>query len=118
MKVKEYLRALGIKDCSSINLTFLVCEVKRDRAITEQLYRSTPIHSVWEWKEHNTMQEHIVLHTKVLHPAWLSGVDWNPAIESNRTMSLLVISREDMLKLYGKEQANHTERSILRCSMR
>ena len=106
MKVKEYLKALGIMDCSCIELTFLVCKVTGSGIHSEVLYKRTPIHTIWEWKEHNTNQDMIVLNTKVMQPSWIGGADWNPAIKRNILMSLLVISEEDLIKKYGKTQAS------------
>ena len=118
MKVKEYLNALGVKDCSCINLTFLECIVEGTGIRSKVSYKTTPIHTVWEWKEHNTNQDMIVLNTKVMQPAWIGGADWNPAIEHNLVMSLLVISEEDFIKRYGKEQAlgqiNYIDKVIMK----
>lgn len=112
MKVKEYLKELGIEDCSCIELTFLECKMIKHEGLKDwysEFYRSTPIHTIWQWKEHDTNQDMIVLNTKAFHPAWMSGANWNGQIMRNRLMSLLVISQEDMILKYGEKEGKKIE---------
>lgn len=109
MKVKEYLKALGISEGSCINLTFNVAEYNAKRG--DMRYHTTPIRTVWEWKNSPVMND-IVLNTKSVHMSWLSGVDWNHAINSNQIMSLLVVQRDELLKNYNEKQADELEQFI------
>lgn len=109
MKVKEYLKALGISEGSCINLTFNVA--KYDAIRGDMSYYTTPIRTVWEWKDSSIMDD-IVLNPKSVHMAWVSGVDWNRAIQNNQIMSLLVVERGELLKKYYVKQADELERFI------
>lgn len=109
MKVKEYLQALGISEGSCINLTFNVAEYNAKRG--DMSYYTTPIRTVWEWKDCSIMDD-IVLNPKSVHMAWVSGVDWNRAIQNNQIMSLLVVERGELLKKYHEKQADELERFI------
>lgn len=109
MKVKEYLQALGISEGSCINLTFNVA--RYDAMLRDMRYHTTPIRTVWEWKNSPVMND-IVLNTKSVHMSWLSGVDWNHAINSNQIMSLLVVQRDELLKNYNEKQADELEQFI------
>lgn len=109
MKVKEYLQALGISEDSCIDLTFNVA--RYDAMRRDMRYHNTPIRTVYEWKNSPVMND-IVLNTKSAHISWLSGVDWNGAINNNHIMSLLVVQRDELLKKYSERQANEMERFI------
>jgi hypothetical protein len=82
-------------------------------------YRSTPIYCIWEWynsdktdpkmRIRSKVLDYIILNPEVHAMNWLSGANWNPAIEHHHQMNILVISREDMEKYYSPAQAKSTE---------
>lgn len=115
MTVKEYLQKLGISKHSSIELTFMVAIPVKEGSWTHEVYCGTPIRPIWEWfgtdKYDQTNAEASILNSLVLNIkqpqiSWMSGVDWNPQINNNHLMSLLVITREDLLKHYCESQAD------------
>ena len=114
MTTHEYLQKLGIEPDSCIRLAFMVGEVIEDSGITKRVvYHSTPVHNVSDWKRSEVM-DYVILNTEVHDLNWLSGANWNPAIENHHQMMILVMSREELEKYYSKKQAKETEEYITR----
>ena len=111
MTVKEYLNKLGIDtESSCINLAFVTL-VRFDDG--QNYSRITFMRTIWEWFEDNsTILDSYVLNTKQPVVSWLSGADWNPSILNNRNMCLLVVSKEQLLKMYSEKQAMETLKYI------
>ena len=53
--------------------------------------------------------DYVILNTEVHDINWLSGGNWNPAIEHHHQMMILVMSHEELEKYYSKKQAQETE---------
>ena len=112
MTTHEYLQKLGIEPDSCIRLAFMVGEVIEDSGITKRVvYHSTPVHNVSDWKRSEVM-DYVILNTEVHDLNWLSGANWNPAIENHYQMMILVMSREELEKYYSKKQVMETEEYI------
>lgn len=109
MKVKEYLKAIGVPEDSSIELVFNIA--KYDKEERCMVYRMTPIRNIWTWSKSN-MMNYIILNTTTYQPAWISGVNWNPSIKHNRLMALLVISETEFYGYYQENQADDIIRYI------
>lgn len=113
MKVKEYLTKIGISENSTKNLCFVIGEVINKTSHTKEIYyKTSPMRTIWEWFEslnNSTCSECHALNFNILNIkqpviSWISGVDWNPSIENNNYISLLVMSDEELDKYYSKEQ--------------
>ena len=111
MTVKEYLNKLGIDtESSCINLAFVTL-VRYDDG--QNYSRITSMRTIWEWFEDNsTILDSYVLNTKQPVVSWLSGANWNPSILNDRNMCLLVVSKEQLLKMYSEKQAMETLKYI------
>lgn len=109
MTVRQYLELLNIDVLNSyISMNFVITKVEGDEHTTSKWYRSTPVRNVSEWLESGSLDKYIVLNTEQPVTYWLSGVNWNGAIMNHRQMSLLVITEEELMKMYGKRQADGT----------
>ena len=122
MTVHEYLEKLGIKPESYIRLALMVGEVIGTSKSNKRIvYHSTPVHNIRDWY-HLDMDEkyrvrskaldYIILNTEVHDLNWLSGANWNIAIENHHQMMILVIPREELEKYYSQNQAKETEEYI------
>jgi len=118
MTVHEYLEKLGIKPDSYIRLSFMVGEVLGDGSNKRMVYHSTPINSIREWyhldrdeqyRVRSKILDYVILNTEVHDLNWLSGANWNIAIENHHMMMMLVVSREELEKYYSQKQAKETE---------
>ena len=120
MTTHEYLQQLGIEPKSCIRLAFMVGEVIGDTISTKRIvYHNTPIRTIWEWynvdrtdpkeRVRSKIMDYVILNTEVHDINWLSGGNWNPAIEHHHQMMILVMSHEELEKYYSKKQAQETE---------
>ena len=119
MTTHEYLQKLGIQPDSHISLAFMVGEVIGETISSRRIvYHSTPIHDIRDWYHHDTdpkyrvrskTLDYIILNTEVHDLNWLSGANWNHAIDNHHQMMILVISREELEKYYRPEQVRETE---------
>lgn len=108
MTVEQYLRMLNIDTMmSGISLNFVIGEVVGEGHNKDFAYHDSPVRSVSEWFEGGVLDKYIVLNTKQPTISWMSGANWNPIIERNHQMSLLVVTREELDKKYSKEQGDH-----------
>lgn len=111
MTVKEYFNRY-LKDNDSV--TFIVAKAEKDKATPfyHQVYSTTPIYCVWEWLKNDKMVDYIVLNDKQAPIDWLSGAMWNNQFNCGHLTSMLIISKEELHKLYSKEQADSIEKYI------
>jgi len=123
MTVHEYLQKLGIKPESCTRLAFMEGEVQEVHSHYKRMvYHSTPINCIWQWynlgrteleyQKPSKCLDYVVLNTEVHDLNWLSGANWNPAIDNHRMMMLLVAPREELEKYYSPKQAKETEEYI------
>ena len=117
MTVHEYLQMVGVKPESCIRLAMMVGTVEvESEHCKHMVYCSTPAHLVWEWynigrtdtKERSKCLDYIVLNPEVHDMNWLSGANWNPAIDNHHMMMVLATPREELEKLYSPKQAQST----------
>lgn len=112
MKVREYLNILGIDTESYSKISFVIGEVIGEGHTKQFMYRSSPCRTAHEWfsfdceKKGNSVLDYNIMNTKQPVVSWMSGADWNPAINRNMQMSLLVVSDEELYKYYSKEQGS------------
>jgi len=120
MTTHEYLQKLGIKPDSEIQLAFMVGEVQEvTHSYKRMVYHSTPVWCVRSWynidrvnpeeRVRNKVLDYVILNTEVHDLNWMSGANWNIAIDNHRMMMLLVVSREELEKYYCPKQALDTE---------
>lgn len=110
MTVKEYFNRY-LKDNNSV--TFIVAKAKKDDATPfyHPVYSTTPILCVWEWMETDIV-DYIVLNNNQAPIDWLSGAMWIHQFNCGHLTSMLIISKEELHKLYSKEQADSMEKYI------
>lgn len=110
MKVKQYLEE---KRNTSNMITFIITKVEKDEhtPFYHSTYTTTPIRYVDEWVDGDVM-DYIILNDKQNPIDWLSGANWNTFFQRGDLTCMLVISQEDMYKLFSKEQADHMEAYI------
>lgn len=120
MTVHEYLEKLGIKPKSEVRLAFMVGEVQEvTKNYKRMVYHSTPVWSIRSWyncdrvnveeRVRNKVLDYVILNTEVHDLNWLSGSNWNVAIDEHRMMMILAVPREELRKLYSENQAKETE---------
>ena len=109
MKVKEYLEQYP----AATQVTFIKAMSKKDAntPFYHSEYQTTPIHSIWEWDGSDIM-DYLILNNKQHPIEWLSGTGWGNWFNKGHLISLLVISQEDLDKLYNKEQGQSLIKSI------
>ena len=112
MTTHEYLQKLGIKPESYIHLAFMIGEVDGDGIANKRfVYHNTPVHTIHDWynlgmtdpkkRVRSKILDYVILNNEVHDLNWLSGANWNHAIDSHHQMMILVASREDLHKYYG-----------------
>ena len=119
MTVKEYLSKIGIDEHSSKHICFVIGKViKESSQHFADYYRNTPMLCAYEWfqdyKDHpsKSVLNFNVINTKQQVVSWLSGADWNPAIERGECISLLIMSDEELSKYYCESQWKETLKYI------
>ena len=117
MTVHEYLQALGIEPKSCIRLALMVGKVEVESEHCKRMvYFNTPAHLIWEWynigrtdtQERSKSLDYIVLNPEVHDLNWLSGANWNPAIDHHHMMMILATPRKELEKYFSPQQAQHT----------
>lgn len=109
MKVREYFQALGIDASSYIDVNFVIGESVGEGPTKKFMYRNSPVRTVNEWfgfDRPESVLNYNILNIKQPVISWMSGVDWNGAIQRNQQMSILVISDEELYKQYSQKQGN------------
>ena len=104
MLVREYLSTLN----KNTEVTFIKARARKDAHTPyyHAEYQTTPICYVWEWSNpENAINDYYILNHKQPPIDWLSGADWNSQFERGQLKSMLVISKEDLEKLYSPKQA-------------
>lgn len=111
MIVKEYFNKY-LKDGNSV--TFIVAKAEKDNATPfyHPAYITTPICYVREWLKNDKMVDYIVLNDKQPPIDWLSGAKWSSQFNCGFLTCILIISREELHKLYGEEQVDSIEKFI------
>lgn len=113
MTAKEFLQKVGIEKDSTQDICFVIGKtIVESEHQKEVYYRSSPVRCAYEWFDylnHAAAPEKNILNYHVLNiqqpvVAWLSGVNWNPAIQSGQFISLLVMSDEELSKYYSEKQ--------------
>lgn len=102
MLVKEYLNTLE----SNQNVTFIKAVALKDEntPFYSEVYHTTPIRQAYEW-EKSSVADFYILNHKQYPIDWLSGATWKNQYEKGYLKSLLIISKEDLHKLYSSKQA-------------
>ena len=118
MTTHEYLQKLGIKPESNIQLAFMVGEVIVESEHNKRMvYHSTPIRNIRDWyhvdrndsEQRSEVLDYVILNTEVHDLNWLSGSNWNVAIDNHRMMMILVVHRDALGEYYSQKQALDTE---------
>lgn len=115
MKVREYIEYKGID--KSTELTFICAVAKADEhtPFYHAEYVTTPIQTINEWEKYPLM-DYNILNDKQTPIDWLSGAQWKNKFDKGILMCMLVISDEDLEKLYHGAQAErileHIEKVI------
>ena len=117
MTTHEYLQQLGIEPESYIQLAFMVGEVIVESEHNKRMvFHSTPIWNIRQWynidrtdtDKRSSALDYIILNNEVHDLNWLSGANWNPAIENHRMMMILAVPKEELEKYYSPKQAQKT----------
>ena len=118
MTTHELLQALQINEHSAKQLAFMVAEYKKTSDSNGYfVYRSTPLRCIWDWyntdkinpaeRVRSKILDYPILNSKCNCPCWLSGGDWNGAINRGEILMPLVVSPEELYTGYkSKEQAD------------
>lgn len=104
MKFKDYAqRYLHKYD----DVTFIVAKAVKDEhtPFYHSEYVTTPICLAYEWVDDTKFAEMNILNDNQCPIDWLSGASWRNSFKSGRLKSLLVISDEDIKKMYSEKQA-------------
>ena len=119
MTTHELLQALHINEHSAKQLAFIVAEYKKTSENSGYfVYRTTPVRCILDWyntdkinpaeRVRSEILNYHLLNSKCNCPSWLSGGDWNGAINRGEMLMPLVISTEELYNGYkSKEQADH-----------
>lgn len=107
MTVREYLEAIGKYNTSRTEqLTFLIGMATKDEhtPFYHLRYDNSPIRCIYEWVrlDGKIMDYHVI---KESHPPIDAGSGWLNWYNKGHLMCMLVVSTEDINKIYGKEQA-------------
>ena len=113
MTVKEYLS----KRNRSEQVTFIQAFARayESTSLYHAEYYCTPLRQVEEWlcDTNGRVLNSIVLNDRQKPITWLSGADWGVQVDKGWIKCLLIISPEDLARLYpNEEQRNHMEKFI------
>jgi hypothetical protein len=102
MLVKEYLNTLDAYQ----NVTFIKAVAQKDESspFYTEVYHTTPIRQAYEWQK-TPVADFYILNHKQCPLDWLSGAKWGNQFKKGYLKSLLIISKEDIEKLYSPKQA-------------
>lgn len=102
MLVKEYLNTLDAYQ----DVTFIKAVAQKDEhsPFYSEVYHTTPIRQAHEWKN-SSIADYYILNDKQCPIDWLSGAKWGNRFKKGWLKSLLIISKEDIEKLYSPKQA-------------
>lgn len=102
MLVKEYLNTLDAYQ----DVTFIKAVAQKDESspFYDEVYQTTPIRQAHEW-QNTPIADFYILNDKQCPIDWISGAMWKNLFIKGRLKSLLVISKEDIEKLYSPKQA-------------
>ena len=105
MTVREYLKKFD----KHTDVTFIKAIARQDAHSPgyHAEYQTTPIRTIAEW-ENSELLDCYILNHKQCPIDWLSGAPWKNSFEVGRLLSLLVISKKDIEKIYSPEQAAGT----------
>lgn len=84
-------------------MNFVIGESVGEGPTKKFMYRCSPVRTVNEWfgfDRPESVLNYNILNIKQPVISWMSGVDWNGAIQRNQQMSILVISDEELYKQY------------------
>lgn len=99
MNAREYLDKLN----SGREVTFVIARAVKDEASpyyhTE--YRTTPIHSAWEWLDGEALDDHIVINAD--HPPMDITGNWVRAYNAGRLSCAVLTTVDDLRKMYPNE---------------
>ena len=100
MTVKDFVEAYAPKD-----ITFIKARARKDAHTPyyHAEYQTTCIYNSWNMT--SMLDDYLVLNDRQAPVDWLSGAQWGLAFSSGRLESLLIISTEDLVQLYGHKQA-------------
>lgn len=115
MTVREYFKRYGNgENVHGIReVTFIIAKAEKDEhsPYNHPVYTTTPIRVVGEWMESKIM-DYIVLNDCQPPIDWMSGAMWKHQFKRGWLTSMLIISREELCKLYSEEQAASMEAFI------
>lgn len=102
MLVREYLENFS----PNTNVTFIkaIAHKEENARRYDEVYQTTPIRTIWEW-ETSALMDYYILNHKQCPIDWLSGAKWGNRFKQGHLKSLLIISKEDIEKLYSPKQA-------------
>lgn len=105
MLVKEYLERAGLTKHSNEKLTFVIGKAaKWENAPGYYMeYRSTPIRCVWEWLEGNGSSLDYIMIDEAQPP--VGDRVWVNWYMKGHLKCFLIISKEELYKIYSQEQA-------------
>jgi hypothetical protein len=109
MLVREYLNKLDAYQ----NVTFIKAIAQKDEnsPFYDEVYQTTPIRQAHEW-QNSSLADFYILNHKQCPIDWLSGAKWGNQFKRGHLKSLLIISKEDIEKLYSPKQAAETIKFI------
>ena len=102
MLVKEYLKKLDA--CQDVTFIKTIAVKDDNSPFYDKVYQTTPIRQAYEW-QNSAIADFYILNDKQCPIDWLSGAKWKNSFEKGYLKSLLIISKEDLKKLYSKKQA-------------
>lgn len=102
MTVREYLETLSNNE----NVTFVKMEAEKDDTspFMNEVYKTTPVRTVWEWKEATSILDYIVVN-KDHAPIDVTG-NWSNWYKKGMLKCCMITTKETIYQLYpSKEQA-------------
>lgn len=101
MKVKDYLQTHEWSEVSFI----IAKAVKDDKTpLFHPEYKTSSL--LYNFENISYYDDYLILNDKAMPLDWLSGAQWGNAVRRGRAKCLLVISRKDLITLYGENQAD------------
>lgn len=101
MKVKNYLQTHEWSEVSFI----IAKAVKDDKTpLFHSEYKTSSLFHHFE--DISYYDDYLILNDKAMPIDWLSGAPWGNAVRRGWAKCLLVISRKDLITLYGEKQAD------------
>ena len=108
MTVEQYFTMLGYDHHTCKHYFFVQCKHVGETFHGEFWTRTTPIRTVGDWWGCDEIMDSFILNTRAFSNDWIGGARWDDNVLAGGLNSLLIVTKEELLKHYTEKQAEST----------